>query len=118
MGCVDLVVPIGPDQQEVPDIGLGQQFLKQVERCRVQPLKVIEEQRERMLVPREDAEEAPERQLESTLRLLGRKLGNRRLLSNDEFQLGDKIDHQAPVRPQRLAQGVAPMAQLRVALDE
>jgi hypothetical protein len=34
-----------------------------------------------MLRPCEDADEPPEHQLEAALRVLGRKVGNRRLLS-------------------------------------
>ena len=61
----DLVVAIGADQQQVPQIRVGQQILEQVERRRVEPLQVVEEQRQRMLRPREDADEAPEHQLEA-----------------------------------------------------
>ena len=73
MGGRDLVVPIGADQQQVLHIRLGQQVLEQIERRRVEPLQIVEEQRERMLRPREHAEEAPEHQLEAALRVLWRQ---------------------------------------------
>ena len=49
MGGIDLVVPVGADQQQVLHIRLGQQILEQVERRRVEPLQIVEEQRQRML---------------------------------------------------------------------
>ena len=65
---------------QVPHIRLGQQILEQIERRRVEPLQVVEEQRQRMLRPGEDADEPPEHQLEAPLRVLWRKLRNRRLV--------------------------------------
>ena len=68
-GCagIDLIVPIGADQQQVLHVRLRQQILEQVERRRVEPLQIVEEQRQRMFRPREDADEAPEHQLETDL---------------------------------------------------
>ena len=43
------------------------QVLEEVERRRIQPLQIVEEQRERVLRPREHAEEAPEHHLEAVL---------------------------------------------------
>ena len=53
MGGIDLVVPVGADQQQVLHVPLGQQVLNQVERGRVEPLQVVEKQRQRMLRSRE-----------------------------------------------------------------
>ena len=47
----DLVVPIGADQQQVPHLRVRDQVLDEVERGGIQPLQIIEEQRERMLPP-------------------------------------------------------------------
>ncbi len=41
----DLVVTVSPDQQQVAHVWMRNQMLDQIEGCRVQPLKVIEEQR-------------------------------------------------------------------------
>ena len=49
------------------------QMLKQIERCCIKPLQIIEEQRERMLFSREHAEEASENHLEAVLRVLRRR---------------------------------------------
>jgi hypothetical protein len=43
----DLIVPIGSDQQQVLHIRLGQQILKKVEGGRVEPLQIVEKQRQR-----------------------------------------------------------------------
>ena len=48
MAGVDLVVPIGADEQQVSQVCLGQKILDEVERRRVQPLKIVEEERQRM----------------------------------------------------------------------
>ena len=92
MGGIDLVVPVGADQQQVLHVRLGQQILEQVERRRIEPLQIVEEQRERVLLAREHAEEAPEHQLEAVLRVLRRQLRDRRLFSDDELQLGNEVD--------------------------
>ena len=49
-------------------------MLDEVERCRIQPLQIVEEQRERVLRPGEHAEEAPEHQLEAVLSVLRRQI--------------------------------------------
>ena len=56
----DLVVAIGAEQQEVFDVGVGEQILEKVKRRRIQPLQIVQKQGERMLRAGEDAEEAPE----------------------------------------------------------
>ena len=65
----------------------------------------------------EDADEPAEiTSWNRALRVLRFKFGDRWLLTDDELQFGDEIDHQSTVRAQRLQQGVAPTAKLRVAL--
>src|SRR5271166_5233896 len=76
-GGIDLVGPIGADQQQMLNVRLRQQILDEVERRRVEPLKIVEEERQRMFCRCEDADEAPERALEAPLRLLRLKLGDR-----------------------------------------
>ena len=90
MRGIDLVVAIGADQHQVPQVRPGQQILEQIERRRVEPLQIVEEQRQRMFRPGEDADETPEHQLETALRLLRLELGDRRLLADDELQFGDR----------------------------
>src|ERR1700733_7518485 len=118
MGGVDFVVAIGADQHEVLHISPGQEILEQVERRRVEPLKIVEEERQRMLRPGEHADKPSKHQLETSLRVLRRKLWNGRLVTDDERQLGNEIGHQPAVRAQRLDKSVAPTAKLDVALPE
>src|SRR6202043_80714 len=40
----DLVVPVGPDQQQVPHLWMRDQMLEEAERCSIQPLQIIEKQ--------------------------------------------------------------------------
>jgi len=44
----------------VPHSGFGEQALQQIECCGVEPLQIVEKQRERVLGPRERAEELSE----------------------------------------------------------
>ena len=70
MRGIDLVVAIGTDQHQMSHVRLGQQILEQIERRRVEPLQIVEEQRQRMFRPGEYADEPPEYQLEAALRIL------------------------------------------------
>src|SRR6202045_3304298 len=114
----DLVVSIGPDQKQVPHLRVRDQVLEEVERRCIKPLQIVEEQRERVLLPREYAEKAPENHLEAVLRVLRRQVRNRWLSSDHELQRGNEVDDKLTVRAQRLAQGVPPPAKLRLALAQ
>src|SRR5271165_2592315 len=118
MGGVDLVVAIGSDQQQVPQVRLGQQILEQVEGGRVEPLKIVEEQRQRMLRAGEYADKPTKHQLETQLRVSWRKFRDRRLLADDEFQFGNKVGHEPTVSPERLQKRRTPTGELGVALAE
>ena len=118
VGRRDFVVPIGADQQKMLHLRLGHQVFEEIERGRVEPLQVVQEQGERMLGPGEHAKEPSEDQFEAALRGLGRKLRDRRLLANDELEFGEQIDHQLAVRTQRLPERIAPAAEFRFALRE
>ena len=89
---------VGADQHQVLHIRPGQQILEQIERCRVEPLQIVEKQGQRMFRPCEYADESPKHQLEAALRLLWRKLRNGGLFSDDELQFGDEVDHEPSVR--------------------
>src|ERR1700722_20324939 len=71
-----------------------------------------------MLLAREHPEEAPEHHLETVLRVLRRQDRDRELFPNDELQLGNEIDHELTIRPQRIDQGGSPAAKLLLALGE
>ena len=108
MGSIDLVVAISADQQQVLHVRLGQEILEHIERCRIEPLQIVEEQRQRMFRLCEHPDESPKNQLEPPLRVLRRKFGNWRLLADDELEFGDKVHHEPSVRPQRFKERVAP----------
>src|SRR6202040_1913952 len=105
-------------QQQAPHLRVGDQVLEEVERRRVQPLQIVEEQRERVLLAREHTEEAPENHLKAVLGVLRRQVRNRALFPDHELQLGNKVDDELTIGAQRFAQGVAPPAQRRLALAQ
>jgi hypothetical protein len=51
VGGIDLVVPIRADEQQVLQIGLGQQVFEQIERGCVQPLQVVVEEESQQTAP-------------------------------------------------------------------
>src|SRR6266550_497307 len=118
MSGANFVVTVRADQHQVPHVGPGQQILHQVERCRVEPLQIVEEEGQRMLRPSKYADKPTEHQLETPSRVLWREIRNRRLVSDDVLQFRDEVDHEPSVRTQRLTQGIAPVAQLCFAFTE
>src|SRR6202045_5247454 len=74
MDGLDFVVAICADQHEVLQIRPGQEILEQVERRRVEPLKIVEEERQRMFRPGEHPDKLPKYHMETSLRGLWRKL--------------------------------------------
>src|SRR5215467_10327762 len=113
MRCSDFAVAVGTDEEKVAEIGPAQQVFQQVERGRVEPLQVIQEERQRMLRPREDADKLPKYPLETLLRVLWRKLRDRRRLSDDELHFRNEIGNQSSIRPQCLLQCIAPPRKIR-----
>src|SRR6516164_3309583 len=115
MHCSDFVVAVGADEEKVAKFGPAQQVFQQVERRRVEPLQVIEEERQRMFRPREDADELPKYQLEAPLRVLWRKLRDRRRLSDDSFHFRNETGNQSCVWSQRFSQRIAARREVRFA---
>src|SRR5579862_9714526 len=68
--------------------------------------------------PGEYANEAPENELETALRLLRLKLRDRRLLSDDELQFGNEVGHEPCIQLERLQKRASPDRQFGVALAE
>src|SRR6266850_1417614 len=97
MGGIDFVIPVSPDQHQMLHVRLGQQILQQVQRCRVEPLQIVEEQRQRVLWPGEHGEKAPQNQLKAALRVMGRQLRDRRLVADDKLQLRNQVYDKPPV---------------------
>src|ERR1700730_15183891 len=114
MGGSDFVVTIGTDQHEVLQIRPGQQILQQIERRRVEPLQVVDEERQWMFRLSEDADKPWKHQQETALCLLLLKLRDRWLFSDDQLQLGNQVDYELSVRAKRTQQGIAPPRELGV----
>ncbi len=111
----DLVVPVGADQQQVPHVRVRDQVLEEVEGRCVEPLQIVEEQRQGMFRPREYVDEASEHQPEPILGVLWWKIRNRWLRADDELQFRDELDNEQPIRVQRLPKMVAPTLKLGLA---
>ena len=108
MGGADLVVPVGADEQEVPDVGMDDDMLDQFERGCIEPLHVVEKERERMFLARNYTEKGPEHRQEPVFRILGGELRHGRLLADYQFQFGNEIDQELAVRTDRIAERGAP----------
>jgi hypothetical protein len=108
MGGSDLVVPVGADQHEVLQIRPGQHIIEQIERCGVEPLQVVQEESQRVLRPRENADESPEHELEAPLLLLRWEFGRRWLLADDELEVWNEVHYQLSVGIQSLTKRISP----------
>jgi len=118
MGGIDFVVPIGADHQQLLHVRLGQQVGEHVERRRVEPLQIVEKERQRM----SGRAKTPRNRRNTSWRrpcgLLRRKLLDRRLLSDEEFQFGTTSITSRPFGPSASPSAVAPAGQLGVALAQ
>jgi hypothetical protein len=94
------------------------QVLEEVERRCIKPLQIVEEQRERVFRPCEYLDEAPEDQLEPILSVLWWKIQNWRLRADYEFQFGDEVNNEQPIRVQRSLKMLAPTLELGLALTQ
>ena len=97
MSRVNFVVTVGTDQKQMPYVWLSEQVFDQIERSCVAPLQIVQEQGERVLRPRENAKETSEHKLEASLRVLWRKIRDRRLLSDDALEFGNEVHNKLPV---------------------
>src|SRR5258708_37387290 len=114
----DLIVPVGADQQHVPHLRVRDQVLEEVERRSIKPLQIVEEQRERVLLPREYAEKPPKDHLKAVLRVLGRQVRNGGLSPDHKLQCGNEVDDKLTIGTQRLSQCASPPAKLLLALAQ
>src|SRR5260370_25680142 len=93
-------------------------MLEQFKCGRIQPLQIVEEQCEWVFLARKHAEEAPEDHLESILPILWWQLRDGWLRSDNELQLGNKVDDKPAVWAQRLPQRLAPRRKGRFGFAE
>src|SRR4051794_10008174 len=100
------------------DFAIEDQSLKQFEGSGIGPLKVIEKESERVFRPRKDVDEPVEDQVKAILVLVGGKIWNCRLLTNDEGQFWDEVDDELTAPSERIGQRLSPPAQLAFASPE
>src|SRR6516164_9026716 len=97
---------------------LGQQMFEQIERGRVEPLQIVEEQSQGMLGAGEYSQETPEGQEKTSLRVLGRQLRERLLLADDKFQVRDQVHHKLAMWTQGFTERLTPVSKFDVALRQ
>jgi len=93
-------------------------MLQQIERRRVEPLQIVEEQGQRMFRAGEDANKTLEYELKPALRLPRLELPDRRLLADDELQFGDQVGDEPCIRLKRFQKRAAQGPQFGVALGK
>src|SRR6185312_1876738 len=102
----------------MPHIRMDQQIFQKIKRGGIDPLQIVEEERQRMLRSGEHSEKAPKNHLKAPLHLLRRQLGDRVLFTNDEFQLRDEVQHELAIGTQRVTERLMPVVELHVALRQ
>ena len=93
-------------------------MLEQFKGRRVQPLQIVEKQRERVLRPGERAEKPLEHHLEAILRVLRRDLRDGRLFADHQLEVGNQIYHQLTIRTHSLPDRIPPLADFLLALTQ
>src|SRR5262245_66613391 len=76
----DLVVPVRTDEEQVLAFWLNENVFQELERRSVEPLEIVEKQRQRMLGAREHTDQPPEGAQHAGSRLSGWNFRNGRLL--------------------------------------
>src|SRR5262245_38170945 len=85
---VDFVVPVRTYEEQVLRFGLDQDVFQELERRGIEPLQIVEKQRQRMLGTCEHSDQPAQGRLEASLRFCRRDFRNSRRLSDDELELG------------------------------
>ena len=93
-------------------------MLDKVERCGVEPLQVIEKQYKRVLGLCEHSECPAKDHLEPIMRILRGQFRRWRLLPDNDFHFGDKVDDEFAIRPKRFDQCIAPSTYFHIALRQ
>src|SRR5262245_4964208 len=118
MRGIDLIAPIRADEKQMLRLGLNQDVFQQLERRAIEPLQVVEKQRQRMLGAREHTDQSPKRHLHPSLCVRRRDVRSGRLVSYDELELGHQVDTDLTNRLECVTKPVAPHAQLGLRLPE
>ena len=107
-----LVVAVSTDEQQMACVAMGDEILDQRQGRRIEPLKVVDKNNQRVLWPREDADETLEYQLKPKSSLRRRECGHRRLWTDQANELRNEICQEAGMIADRFPNGVAPTADI------
>jgi hypothetical protein len=118
MGAVDLVVTVGADQQQVSDVGAGQERLEEQEGGRVGPLQIVQEHYQGMLLPGQRAQQALDGEPEAVLSLRRPESRRLRLGPEDELDLGNDRRQYVATGPERVGQPPPPSGQALFTLGQ
>jgi len=110
------VVAISAHQQQIANVRMSYEMPEKIERRRIQPLQVVEKQRQRVFLPREYADESPEHHLEAFLRFQRGQIPNRGCLPMMSSSSGMRLTMSAPFAPM-LPEGAAAIGELLLALS-
>ncbi len=102
------IVAIGADQQQVAGVRVREQMLYEHQARGVDPLQVIQEEHQRMLLAREHRDELPKHHAEPVLRFGRGQRRYGRLLADDQLYLGQHIDDELAVDTDRRLNPLAP----------
>src|SRR5271166_6205143 len=102
----------------MPDVWVSNELFEQLEARRVQPLEIVQEQRQRVFLPSKRAKEPREERFKSDLRFMRREFRHERLLANNKLQFGNQIYHQLTVCADSFPDRISPMADFLFALTQ
>ena len=108
-----LVVAVSTDEQQMAYVATGDEILDQRQGRRIEPLKVVDKNNQRVLWPREDVDETLKYQLKPKSGLRWRECSHRRLGTYQANELGMEICQEAGVIADRFPNGVAPTVDIR-----
>jgi hypothetical protein len=93
-------------------VAMSDEILDQRQGRRIEPLKVVDKNNQRVLWPREDVDETLEYQLKPKSGLRWRECSHRRLWTDQANELRNEISQDAGVIADRFPNGVAPAADI------
>src|SRR6516165_901870 len=102
----------------MPDIRVGHQMFEKFEGGCINPLQVVKEESERVLLASDDPQESPKQRLEPGLRFQRGKLWDGRLLTQHELQLGYELYEKLTVQTHSVPNRVPPTSDLKLALAQ
>src|SRR5215213_5980744 len=111
MRRANLVVAIGPDQQQVARVTPTTQILNESKSRGVDPLQIVEKQHQWVLRLGEHVEKTAKYHLKAVARVLGWQVRDQRLCANHQLQLRNQTREEPTVWLDGLPDGVAPASE-------